>query len=58
MLYANDMESKLTRLRALLLEAGGFAVAERPNVDDLGDYRPSLQAVRELGVRRLLRDKH
>ena len=35
----------------------GFpAVAEGSNVDDLGDYRPGLQAIAELGVRSPLRE--
>jgi uncharacterized protein len=32
------------------------AVAEGSNMDDLGDYRPGLQAVRELGIRSPLRE--
>ena len=35
---------------------GVFAVAEGSNVDDLGDYRPGLQAIRELGIRSPLRE--
>ena len=37
--------------------AEGFsAVAEGSNVDDLGDYRPGLQAIAELGVKSPLRE--
>ena len=32
------------------------SVAEGSNVDDLGDYRPGLQAVREIGIRSPLRE--
>ena len=35
---------------------GLSAVAEGSNMDDLGDYRPGLQAVRELGIRSPLRE--
>ena len=41
----------LTRLRAIAAQAGGAAVLEGSNVDDLGDYRPGRRAVEELGVR-------
>ena len=37
-------------------ENGLAAVAEGSNMDDLGDYRPGLIAIRELGVRSPLRD--
>ncbi len=40
-----------TRIRAAA-EARGFAqVAEGSNADDLGDYRPGMRAIRELGIR-------
>ena len=40
-----------------IAQAEGFsAVAEGSNMDDLGDYRPGLQAVRELGIRSPLRE--
>jgi len=35
---------------------GLSAVVEGSNMDDLGDYRPGLQAVRELGIRSPLRE--
>lgn len=37
-------------------EKGIACVAEGSNVDDLGDYRPGLQAIAELGVRSPLRE--
>lgn len=43
----------------LLAEAGRLGacvLAEGSNMDDLGDYRPGLQAIKELGVRSPLRD--
>ena len=40
-----------------IAQAEGFsAVAEGSNMDDLGDYRPGLQAVQELGIRSPLRE--
>ena len=45
--------SEILRLAA----ANGFAyVAEGSNLDDLGDYRPGLRAIRELSVRSPLRE--
>lgn len=41
---------------AVAREQGCAAVAEGSNVDDEGDYRPGLRAVRELGVRSPLRE--
>ena len=40
-----------TRILEIAKEEGLPTVAEGSNVDDIGDYRPGLQAVRELGVR-------
>ena len=45
-----------TRIKEEALEQGIACVAEGSNVDDLGDYRPGLQAIRELGVRSPLRE--
>lgn len=44
-----------SRLTALALEAGAV-VLDGSNADDVGDYRPGLQAVREHGVRSPLRE--
>ena len=44
------------RLRALADEIGFGNVAEGSNVDDLGDYRPGLKAVEELGIKSPLRE--
>ena len=44
-----------TRMLTAAAEHGVAAVAEGSNVDDLGDYRPGLQAIAELGVRSPLR---
>ena len=43
------------RIKAVAAERGLSAVAEGSNVDDLGDYRPGLQAIAELGVKSPLR---
>ena len=43
------------KIWAVAREHGCSAVAEGSNVDDLGDYRPGLQAVKELGVSSPLR---
>lgn len=45
-----------TKILEIARAEGLSAVAEGSNVDDLGDYRPGLQAVRELGVRSPLRE--
>ena len=45
-----------TKIRAVAREQGLAHVAEGSNVDDLGDYRPGLIAVREHGVRSPLRE--
>ena len=45
-----------TRILEIARAEGLSAVAEGSNVDDLGDYRPGLQAVQELGVRSPLRE--
>lgn len=37
-------------------EAGFACVAEGSNLDDLGDYRPGLRAIRELGIRSPLKE--
>ena len=44
-----------TRMLTAAAEHGVAAVAEGSNVDDMGDYRPGLQAIAELGVRSPLR---
>lgn len=45
-----------TKIRQIAAENGMNYVAEGSNVDDLGDYRPGLQAVAELGIRSPLRE--
>lgn len=40
-----------TKIKAVAAEHGVPYVAEGSNADDLGDYRPGLQAVAELGVK-------
>lgn len=40
-----------SRLIALAKEQGAACVAEGTNADDVGDYRPGLSAIRELGVK-------
>lgn len=40
-----------TRIRAAAEELGLAWVLEGSNADDLGDYRPGMRAVRELGIR-------
>ena len=45
-----------TRILEIARAEGLSAVAEGSNMDDLGDYRPGLQAVRELGIRSPLRE--
>lgn len=45
-----------TKILEIAKSEGLFAVAEGSNVDDLGDYRPGLQAIRELGIRSPLRE--
>ncbi len=45
-----------TKILEIARTEGLSAVAEGSNVDDLGDYRPGLQAVRELGIRSPLRE--
>ncbi len=44
------------RIIAFAKEEGITCVGEGSNMDDLGDYRPGLQAVAELGVKSPLRD--
>jgi len=44
------------RIQALAREQGMAAVAEGSNVDDMGDYRPGLKAVEELGAVSPLRE--
>jgi uncharacterized protein len=46
----------LGKIKALALEKGLGAVLEASNVDDEGDYRPGLLAVKELGVLSPLRE--
>ncbi|MBQ4480678.1 MAG: ATP-dependent sacrificial sulfur transferase LarE [Victivallales bacterium] len=45
-----------SKILAFAKGRGLTAVAEGSNVDDLGDYRPGLQAIAELGVRSPLRE--
>ena len=45
-----------TRIIESASEQGIDCVAEGSNVDDLGDYRPGLQAIAELGVKSPLRE--
>ena len=45
-----------TKILEIARKEGLSAVAEGSNMDDLGDYRPGLQAVRELGIRSPLRE--
>ena len=45
-----------TKILEIARSEGMSAVAEGSNVDDLGDYRPGLQAVQELGIRSPLRE--
>lgn len=44
------------KMIALAASCGFGCVAEGSNMDDMGDYRPGLQAVAELGVKSPLRD--
>ena len=44
-------KSLFTRISAAAADLGLAWVAEGSNADDLGDYRPGMRAVRELGVR-------
>ncbi len=43
-------------IKRVAREIGAACVAEGSNLDDLGDYRPGLQAIAELGVRSPLRE--
>ena len=45
-----------TKILEIARSEGLSAVAEGSNMDDLGDYRPGLQAIRELGIRSPLRE--
>ena len=40
-----------SRIKDLAKENGIFTVCEGSNADDTGDYRPGMQAVRELGIK-------
>lgn len=44
------------RMRAAAAEQGIACLAEGSNVDDTGDYRPGLRAIRELGIKSPLRE--
>ncbi len=44
------------KILSIAAENGITTVAEGSNLDDLGDYRPGLQAVKELGVKSPLRE--
>ena len=45
-----------TKILEIARAEGLSAVAEGSNMDDLGDYRPGLQAIQELGIRSPLRE--
>ena len=45
-----------TKILEIARSEGLSAVAEGSNMDDLGDYRPGLQAIQELGIRSPLRE--
>lgn len=45
-----------TKIKAVAQSKGISHVIEGSNLDDLGDYRPGLQAISELGIRSPLRD--
>ena len=45
-----------TKILEIARAEGLSAVVEGSNIDDLGDYRPGLQAIRELGIRSPLRE--
>ena len=45
-----------SRIREVADQYGMHYVAEGSNIDDLGDYRPGLQAIRELGIVSPLKD--
>jgi uncharacterized protein len=45
-----------SRLKAIAAEKGLSFVLDGSNVDDLGDYRPGLQACEELGIRSPLKE--
>ena len=45
-----------TKIRELAAENGMHTVSEGSNMDDLGDYRPGLKAIRELDIRSPLRE--
>lgn len=45
-----------TKIRGIAGQKGLACVAEGSNLDDLGDYRPGLKAVEELGVKSPLRE--
>lgn len=45
-----------TKIRSIAKERGILNIAEASNADDSGDYRPGLQAVRELGILSPLRE--
>ena len=44
------------RMLAMAREGGAAFLAEGSNMDDMGDYRPGMQAVAELGVRSPLKE--
>ncbi|MCD8197758.1 MAG: ATP-dependent sacrificial sulfur transferase LarE [Lachnospiraceae bacterium] len=44
------------KIREIAREEGLHVVAEGSNMDDMGDYRPGLAAVRELGIKSPLQD--
>lgn len=46
----------MQRIKKIAAENGASAVAEGSNLDDLGDYRPGLQAVAEFRIKSPLRD--
>lgn len=54
-LCKHELFAKMQKLAA---EHGIAYVVEGSNMDDLGDYRPGLQAIRELGIKSPLREAH
>ena len=44
------------RMMTMAEEGGAACLAEGSNVDDMGDYRPGMQAIAELGVRSPLKE--
>ena len=45
-----------TKIKEIAKEEGMAAVAEGSNIDDMGDYRPGMTAISELGIKSPLRE--